>query len=107
MFFSLDMNRTSLIEYKVTLQTRYLTTNDWIIRLDINSPPHTNPDGFVTNRDHIHIIKEVGGNLINIGYNIDEFHNILIKNAKNINNVFEEFCQFCNIEIPGDYQIVL
>ncbi len=106
-FFFLDMNRTGNIEFKTTLQTRYAITNDWLVRLDLNSPPHTNPDGTVTERDHIHIIREIDGNLLNYGYNIDEFHSLLIKNTKNISKVFEEFCRFCNIEISGDVQLVL
>lgn len=104
-FFSLDMNRTSTIELKTTLQTRYLSTNNWIIRLDLNSQPHTNPDGTMTERDHIHIIKEVNGKILNIGYNIDEVQNLLLKNTKNINKVFEVFCEFCNIKLIDNYQL--
>ena len=108
MFFSLDMNRMSSLELdKVTIQTRYLTTNDWIIRLDLNGPPHTNPDGSVTNRNHIHILREIDWNLLNYGYNIDEFHKLLIENTKNITKVFEEFCKFCKIDINRDLQLVL
>ncbi len=106
-FFFLDMNRTSTIEAKTTLQTRYATTNDWLIRLDLNSQPHTNPDGTVTGRDHIHIIKEIGGKHLNYGYNINEFHLLLIRNTKNMSKVFEEFCKFCNIEIASNVQQVL
>lgn len=106
-FFFLDMNRVSTIEAKTTLQTRYATTNDWLIRLDLNCPPHTNPDGTITNRNHIHIIKEIDGKTINIGYNIDEFHLLLIENTKNISKVFEEFCRFCNIKITSNIQLVL
>lgn len=106
-FFFLDMNRTGTIEDKTTIQTRYAITNNWIIRLDLNGPPHTNPDGFTTNRDHIHIIKEKDGNLLNYGYNIDTFHTLLINNTKNISKVFEEFCKFCNIKIDGNIQQVL
>ncbi len=101
------MNRSGEIEYKSSLQTRYLTTNDWIIRFDINGPEHTNPDGSTTERTHIHILKEVDGKLLNIGYNMDEISNILIKNTNNLNEVFEEFCKFCNIHITGNYQLVL
>lgn len=105
-FFSLDMNRSGQIEYKSSLQTRYLSTNDWIIRLDINGPGHTNPDGSITERTHIHILKEIDGNLLNIGYNIDEIHDLLIKNTKNLNEIFEEFCKFCNIHITSSFQLV-
>lgn len=104
-FFSLDMNRMGTIEFKTTLQARYLATNDWLVRLDLNSPPHTNPDGTMTGRDHVHIIREVNGKTLNIGYNIGTVQNLIIKNTKNINKVFETFCEFCNIELKGDYQL--
>lgn len=107
-YFSLDMNRMSSLEAdKMTIQTRYLTTNDWIVRLDLNSPPHTNPDGTVTKRDHIHILREVDGNLLNYAYNLDTFHELLIENTRNITKVFEEFCKYCNITINTDLQYVL
>ena len=106
-FFSLDMNRASNIDLKLTIQTRYLNNNQWLIRLDLNGPPHTNPDGTITNRDHIHVIQEKDSNILNIGYNLDEFDKLLFKHTKNINKLFKEFCKYCNIEIAGDYQEVL
>ncbi|SDX75121.1 DUF6978 family protein [Tepidimicrobium xylanilyticum] len=106
-FFSLDMNRASRIEAKLSMQTRYLNNNQWLIRLELNGPPHTNPDGTVTNRDHIHVIQEKDGKILNIGYNLDEFDELLFKHTKNINKVFRDFCQYCNIKITGNYQEIL
>lgn len=105
--FSLDMNRTSNIDAKLTIQTRYLYNNQWIIRLDLNGPPHTNLDGTITERDHIHVIHEKDNNILNLGYNLDEFNMLLFKHTNNINKVFKDFCKCCNIELKGNYQEVL
>lgn len=106
-FFTLDMNRSGIIESKTMLQTRYSRTNDWIIRLELNGPPHTNPDGSQTERDHIHILREKDGKRINMGYNIDTFHSLLFKNTNNITRIFEEFCEFSNVTINHNLQSVL
>lgn len=105
--FSLDINRTGRIENKFAIQTRYLNNNQWIIRLELNGPPHTNPDGTITNRDHVHILQEKDGNILNIGYNLDDFDKLLFKHTKNVNIIFKDFCQYCNIEISKNYQEVL
>lgn len=57
--FLLDINRKSTIKLtKCGYQERYNNSNIILVRLDINGPPHTNPDGAEVPGDHIHIYKE-------------------------------------------------
>lgn len=55
--FYFDIDRRGKIEFKYKLQERY-ETNDVLVRLDINSPDHLNPDGSKVGRNHIHFYKE-------------------------------------------------
>ena len=56
--FFLDIDRRGKIELsKFKIQTRYATTKFPLVRIDIDSPPHLNPDGTKTSRNHIHIYK--------------------------------------------------
>ena len=58
--FYLDVDRRGRIELsRFKLQTRYAVTKLPLVRIDIDSPPHLNPDGTKTSRNHIHIYREV------------------------------------------------
>ena len=53
------MDRRGRIELsKFKLQNRYALTKLPLVRIDIDSPPHMNPDGTKTSRNHIHIYKD-------------------------------------------------
>lgn len=58
--FYLDVDRRGRIELsRFKLQNRYAVTKLPLVRIDIDSPPHLNPDGTKTSRNHIHIYKEM------------------------------------------------
>lgn len=56
--FIIDINRKGKIKAsKCTYQKRY-RKDIILLRLDIDGPPHTNPDGNVLGPNHLHICRE-------------------------------------------------
>ena len=56
--FLVDVNRKGRIKVsKCTYQERYQVV-DILLRLDIDGPPHDNPDGTTVPCPHLHIYKE-------------------------------------------------
>lgn len=103
--FYLDIDRRGRIELsKFKLQNRYATTKLPLIRIDIDSPPHMNPDGTKTTRNHIHIYRETDNDTGNLpwAYSLESFELIQF-NKDNINfmEVFSSFCEYCNINIDN------
>lgn len=92
----LDVNRSGRIEInKSTLQHRYVEP---LIRIDLDSPPHTNPDGTKTSRNHIHVYKEGYGD--SWAYDLDKFKGFKFNTVMNFSNIFIDICGYCNIEMP-------
>lgn len=100
--YSLDKRKKFLIDitpgkskrrkYKMSYQERY-KKDIILLRLDLNGPPHTNPDGTLVSGNHLHIIKE--------GYD-DKFaievpDNLIAKdnNVQTLIN-FLEYCKIIN-----------
>ena len=91
----LDVDRHGSISLKkCKMQERY---NDQpIIRLEIDAPPHTNPDGTTTSRNHIHIYREGFG--MSWAYDLDDS---IFADFNSFMKTFEDFCTYCNIkEMP-------
>lgn len=80
---------------KIALKTKYQTRVDKtivLVRLDLNGPPHRNPDGKEVEGTHVHVYKE--------GYGDKWAYPIEIQSFPNINNVWEtlnDFMKYCNI----------
>lgn len=55
--FHLHMRRGRRVAMKVTAQERYWS-NEILLRLDVNGPAHTNPDGTIVPTPHLHIYRE-------------------------------------------------
>jgi len=55
--FQIDVHRKTLNVKKCTYQTRYKKSIN-LLRIDIEGPPHPNPDGSEIPCPHIHIYKE-------------------------------------------------
>jgi hypothetical protein len=102
--FTVDVDRKSRIEMKSKVQERYCN-NILLVRVEINGPPHTNPDGSNIGRDHIHTYREGYG--LSWAYNLAGFDPRLFKDKENFTSVFSDFCLYCNIELDGEYQIVM
>lgn len=98
--FLLDVDRSSRIELsKFKLQHRYTLTKLPLVRIDINSPPHTNPDGRKISRNHIHVYQETENDTGNLPWAY-ELEDIKIFNGKTLDfmSIFYAFCEYCNIE---------
>lgn len=103
--FYLDVDRRGRIELsRFKLQTRYAVTKLPLVRIDIDSPPHLNPDGTKTSRNHIHIYREVDNDTGNLpwAYSLEEFDQIKF-NRNNIvfMDIFSSFCEYCNISMEN------
>jgi len=56
--FIIDVNRRGRIKInKYSYQKRY-RKDERLLRVDVNGPPHTNPDGAIIQCPHIHIYQE-------------------------------------------------
>ena len=102
--FIVDIDRNGKIELKSKIQERY-NNNQILIRVEINGPPHTNPDGTTTSRSHIHIYKE--GYDLSWAYDLKSFSDDLFNELNNFNKVFTDFCSYCNIELNNKFQMVI
>ena len=101
--FYLDYDRRGSLElkHKVQLRDKTYTANP-LIRLEINTPPHINPDGKILSRNHIHIYHEIYGD--SMAY---ELSDILPKlNRSSPLSIFTDFCVYCNIIIDTNLQEV-
>lgn len=102
--FHLDLDRRGKLElHKCKLQNRY--QKEPIIRLEIDAPPHRNPDGTITSRNHIHIYREGYG--LSWAYDISTLDKNLFKNLLNFIDIFTNFCKYCNIKLIKNIQGVI
>lgn len=86
----------SKIALKQTYQNR-ARVNAILARVDLNGPPHVNPDGEEIPCPHIHIYKE--------GYN-DKWAYMLPGDFSDCNDIFVillDFMRFCNIVKPPKF----
>lgn len=94
--YLLDANRKgSLDPMKISYQFRFRASNV-IIRLDLNGPPHTNPDSTEVGRNHIHIARE--------GYNARWAYALpddVLNNSDDLIDIFKWFLSRCNISHTG------
>jgi hypothetical protein len=92
--FLLDVNRGRIKLTQCTYQER-IRTSITLVRLDLNGPEHTNPDGEVIPCPHLHIYRE--------GYG-DKWAETLPPGFLSPNNLIatlEHFWSFCNItDVP-------
>lgn len=100
--FYLDVDRRGKIELsRFKLQNRYAATKLPLVRIDIDSPPHLNPDGTRTSRNHIHIYREVENDTGNLpwAFDLEKFEEIKFDKGKiSFMEIFYAFCKYCNIE---------
>lgn len=110
--FIIDINRKRAILSRCTFQQRVYTSIP-LVRLDIDTKLHKNPDNEIIEGTHIHIYKE-GYNLawayplnheilneINPNFDITLFNDLTFHPI-----TFTNFCKFCNITKIPIFQIV-
>ncbi len=89
--FVLDVTRARIKLTKATYQNRARSTII-LLRLDLDGPPHTNPDGEEIPCPHLHIYKEGYGDKCAILAPYTRYTNPL-----DLFSAFEAFMQQCNI----------
>ena len=67
-----------------------------IFRVEYNAPPHRNPDGTLIGRNHVHIYRNGYG--MSWAYPLETFSDFLFKCPNNFNELFHDFCNYCNIK---------
>ena len=98
--FILDLDRRGTISLnKKKIQERHGNSQTKMIRLEVDAPPHTNPDGTLLSRNHIHIYSEQYG--MSMAYELDTFHETLFKDTSNFLSIFYDFCSYCNINVEN------
>lgn len=98
--FFLDVDRRGRIELKAKIQTRYALTKVPLVRIDLNSPPHINPDGTKVSRNHIHIYKDTDFDTGNLpwAYELTSINIFANDRPTDFMQIFYHFCGYCNIE---------
>lgn len=107
-----DINRKRAKLDRCTYQERY-NVRITLLRLDIDSKPHKNPDGTKIGEQHIHVyiddyadayaftLDDPILNQINPKFNLENF-NIKNRDRDKLYKYFEAFAEFCNIKnIPN------
>lgn len=95
--FLLDLWRGTLRLSKLKFQTRGRKVIV-LVRLCIDGAPHTNPNGIRIAGTHIHVYRE--GYEDKWAYRLDEISQNAFRSPANIQQSFEDFCRYCNIEVP-------
>ena len=98
--FFLDISRKGKIELsKVKLQSRWEANKMPLVRVEIDAPEHTNPDGTTTSRNHIHIFKDGDEpGYLPWAFDLETFSDFSYNDGDSFMSLFYEFCRFCNIK---------
>ncbi len=96
--FMLDVTRAQIKLTKATYQNRARAAII-LMRLDLDGPPHRNPDGEEIPCPHVHIYREDYGDKWAIPAPLDRYPNSL-----DMFLTFEAFMKHCNITEPPHIQ---
>lgn len=96
--FMLDISRASIKISKLKFQNRARKAIV-LVRLDIDGAPHTNPDGEKMGGTHVHLYRE--GYESRWAYPLDAQK---FTNLGDPQQVYADFCAFCNIRQPSPTQ---
>lgn len=96
--FVLDTWRGSIRLSKVTMQNR-ARTSLILARLDLGGAPHTNPDGELIPSPHLHVYRE--GYDDKWAYPLDPSQFV---NPHDLAVALVDFCRFCAIDPPSEFQ---
>jgi hypothetical protein len=99
--FMLDITRAQLKLTKATYQNRARQAII-LMRLDLDGPPHRNPDGEEVACPHLHIYREGFGDKWAVAAPPNVY-----PNTTDLFSMFEAFMKHCNITAPPDIQLGL
>lgn len=108
--FIIDVDRRGMIELsKYKIQTRYEKTKLPLIRIELNGPPHMNPDGRKLSRNHIHIYRETENDTGNLpwAYDLSDFRDYDFGNDFDFSIIFFKFCDFCHIDSKNIQGVII
>jgi hypothetical protein len=94
----LDVSRSQIKLAKATFQNRARQAIV-LMRLDLDGPPHRNPDGSEILCPHLHTYREGYGDKWAIPAPVDRYPNTL-----DLYVTFEAFMAHCNVTNPPDVQ---
>ena len=89
--FSLDITRSEIKLTKATYQNRARQVII-LLRLDLDGPPHRNPDGEEMRCPHLHVYREGYGDKWAVPVPVDRY-----PDCGNLFATFEAFMVHCNI----------
>ena len=92
--FVLDIATSALKISKLTIQNRARVTTV-LVRLDVDGPPHRNPDDVEIPCPHIHVFKEGFADKWAFPLPKDVFTNLSDKRV-----IYMEFASYCKIVLP-------
>ncbi len=96
--FVLDITRARIKLNKATFQNRVRQVVV-LLRLDLDGPPHRNPDGTEIPCPHLHVYREGYGDKWAVQAPLDQY-----KDATDLFLTCESFLQHCNITGPARMQ---
>lgn len=97
--FKVDAQRKGKLKIgKCTYQLRY-EMNEILLRLDVEGPPHDNPDGETVPCPHLHIYREGYDEKWAIPVPVGEF-----PDTTDLENTFVDFLKYCKIAKVPDVQ---
>ena len=94
--FMLDITRGQIKLTKATFQNR-VRQAIILMRLDLDGPPHRNPDGEEVLCPHLHIYREGHGDKWAIPAPVS-----LYTDTSRLFSTFQQFMKHCNITMPPD-----
>jgi len=97
--FLLDVSRAAIRLTRCKTQTRY-ARNTILIRVEIDGPPHDNPDGTEVGPSHVHVYRE--GYDAKWAYPIDEFPEFM--GCTSLIELVRKFSRYCGVVSRIPYQ---
>lgn len=95
--FHFDVNRRGQIKIsKCTYQER--VSVEVLLRLDIDGPDHTNPDGDIVPCPHLHVFKEGYGDKWAFALPV------LLASKADLGDLLSAFLKYCNVQNIPDIQ---
>jgi hypothetical protein len=93
--FQFDVNRGRIRLSKCTYQERYKAM-EILVRVDLDGPPHRNPDGEVVDCPHIHVYREGYADKWAKPLPLEQF-----ENPTDLARTLRDFLEYCNVgEVP-------
>lgn len=73
-----------------------------LVRLEVDGPPHTNPDGNLITGTHVHLYREGFDDKWAYPLDVGQF-----PNPNDIARTFEDFCRYCRVAPIPSFQVGL